>query len=100
MKQHMMIIGAKIISNSSEPGLQDGIMKLTLIPLTTVKIKQPGLLDMAKGGMEKLMVQAQNLAPKETTIHITISEWIEKGYKINKHVTIELLPDDTTGGID
>ena len=99
MKQHMMIVGCKIVSDSSEPGKRDGLMNLTLIPLTTVKVKQPGLMDLASGGMEKLMQKAQNLAPKEANIHITIGEWIDCKYRIGCHVTVDLLPDKDTGGL-
>lgn len=99
MRQHMMIIGCNIIRSSSEPGKRDGIMEVTLVPLSTVKVKKPGLMDMATGGIEKLISQVQDAAPKQSKIIISIGEWIECKYRIGCHVTLELLPDTTTGGL-
>ena len=100
MKQHMMIIGAEI-KQSGQPGKQDDLMELTLIPLTTVKKKQPSLMGMLGGSldMETLMKQAQELQQQRTKVYIYSKEWINNGYKIAKHVTLELLPDHATGGI-
>lgn len=99
MKQHMMIIGAKIVKSSTEPGKRDGIVELTCVPLTVVKEKTPGLLSIATGGLEELMKQTQNMRQFETKVCISISQWIEQDLKIARHVTVELLPDDTTGGV-
>lgn len=94
MKQHMMIIGCEILHASTE----FTVFELTLVPLTTAKVKT-GLLSLASGGMEGLMNAAAKQQQQKTKIYIDQNEWKDRGYKIGRHVTLELLPDDTTGGI-
>ena len=93
----MMIIGAKFVySNDEKP--DESIIELTLIPLTTVKAKT-SLTSLVGGGFEALMKSAQQMQQREHKTYITTGEWREQGYKIGRHVTLEMLPDDTTGGV-
>ena len=98
MKQHMMIIGAEIV-RSGTPGKQDDIIKLTVISLNIVKQKMPGLMDMLGGNIEQVVQQVQQTQQIKDTIHITSKEWVENGYKLGKHITVEVLPDESTGGV-
>ena len=99
MKINMMIIGAEIKNNGKEPDARDGVMEVTMIPITIIKPKTPGLMDLIKGDMELIMKQAQGLVQHHTIHYISIGEWLDNGYKIAKHVTLEMLPDNMTGGI-
>lgn len=96
MKTYMMIIGAEIKSSGKEPGARDGVMEVTLVPLTVIKQKTPGFMDLMKGDMELIMKQAQGLVQHHTKHFISVGEWIDQGYKIAKHATLEMLPDDMT----
>lgn len=98
MKQYMMIIGCEIIHSDEEnPDLS--LFKLTLQPLTNVK-QEINIEDAQSGGLMGLIGKVQTMSIKPTaTIHITLGEWRDRGYKIGRHVTLELLPDDTTGGV-
>jgi hypothetical protein len=96
MKQNMMIIGAVVVQGSNPGGSRNGIVELTLVPLTTVKTKTPGLMDMMKGGlnMESLMNQAQGLVQHKTKMYVSIGEYLDNYAQPFKHITLELLPDD------
>ena len=98
MKISMIIIGAEIKNSGKEEDARDGVMEVTLIPLTIIKPKTPGLMDLMKGDMEMIMKQAQGLVQHHTKHFISVGEWIDQGYKIAKHVTLEMLPDGMTGG--
>ena len=98
MKQHMMIVGAEII-RSGTPEKHDGVIKVTVVPLTLVKKKAPGLMDMLHGNMEDVIQQVQGTVQTKDCIHITSNEWLEHNYCLGKHITLEIYPDETTGGV-
>ena len=100
MKKHMMIVGCEIVS-SNEKNTDESIFKITLMPLTTVRKVTSMKHILNLGSMEEMIdasLSHQNTQMKDS-IYITLAEWRDKQYKIGRHVTIELLPDNTTGGI-
>ena len=101
MKKHMMIIGCEIVS-SDESNPSNSLFKLTLMELKLVKMKQKmGVMGAIMKGAdtEELVQTVENLKQRYDVMFITLGEWRDCGYKIGRHVTLELLPDDTTGGI-
>jgi len=97
MKQHMMIIGCKILHSDDEKP-DNSVFQLVLRPLTIVKQKTR-LIGLASSGFEGLMNEAKRLQQDDTIVIINLGEWRDNGYKIGKHVTLEMLPDETIGGI-
>jgi len=100
MKKHMMILGAEIIS-SNEGNPDDSIMKLTLIPITTVR-KVTTIEQIMDGGTVEDMIDTAVQHQKgqlKDVCYIGLGEWRDQKYKIGRHITLEILPDDTTGGI-
>jgi hypothetical protein len=90
MKEYMQILGCEIIDND--------FMELTLVPLSIAKKKKVGLMDLAGGDMDSLLAmlpQKQN----KTKLFVRIEQWGNMRLMIGRHVSVELLPDDTTGGI-
>jgi len=96
MKQHMMIVGCKIISSNPRPELT--IFKLTLTELTTVK-RKISIGDIIGGDLDEVIDDVKSSAQKEHIVYISMKEWVDSRYKIGSHVTLEMLRDDTTGGI-
>jgi len=97
----MMIIGCEIVS-SDESNPDNSIFKLTLMELKLVKIKQKmGIMGSIMKGVdtEDLLNIIEKLKQRHDVMFITLGEWRDKSYKIGRHVTLEILPDDTTGGI-
>lgn len=100
MKKYMIIIGMEIQAYN-ETGIK--IMKLTLREQDNVKIKPDtnsigGLINFGKQ-----IAKGAVLEEYKSNVYVSCFEcypWKEKGYKIGRHVTLELIPDDTTGGID
>ena len=104
MKQYYMITGMNIHAYSNEGNFK--IMKLTLIPHTNVKVEHK-LKDMLDVGNVLQMAKdtARELREEELTtiVYVNCKEcypWIETGYKIGRHVTIDLEMDNDTGGVD
>ncbi|HDM25612.1 MAG TPA: hypothetical protein ENG24_03345 [Thermoplasmatales archaeon] len=98
MKMYCMITGCEIVHTA--PGAENTIFKLTLTPLTNVKQDINVMDAMEKGSILDIisMVKQEAFQPQHI-VYITQREWMDRGYKIGRHVTIEILPDDTTGGI-
>ena len=90
---NMMIIGAEIKRSSTKNG-DGGIVEVILVPLTTIKVKQPGFMDLLGGNMETLMQQAQSLEQYKTRHYISIGEWQDKKYHISSHVTLDMYPEE------
>ena len=93
MKKHMIIVGCEVI--------EDDVFRLSLMELTTVtkmeraeKISRFKKLDQMNKEIEEW-----DKTQKRDTIFISVHEWHDCGYKIGRHVTVELLPDDTTGEV-
>jgi hypothetical protein len=91
MKEYMSIVGCKLTG--------DNQMEIALVPLTgLVKKKKVGFMDLASGDMESLI----GMIPKrqnETIIYVGMEQWGAMKLMIGRHVSIEILPDDTTGGL-
>lgn len=101
MKKYMMIVGCEIV-NSDEDNPDDSIFKLKLMELVLVKkhqIKSVMKIITGGGDPEELAKTIQQVQQRFDVVYTTLGEWRDKGYKIGKHVTMELLPDDTTGGM-
>jgi hypothetical protein len=90
MKEFMMITGCEILDNDW--------MELTLTPLTITKKQKIGLMDLATGDLSSLMAA---LPPKEhnSKMYMRIETWGNMNLCIGRHVSLELISDDTTGGI-
>ena len=88
----MMISGVDIVD--------DYTMELKLIPITTVKKKKLGLMELASGNLDTLVSELQKDKQYKTTLYIPVKQWNEMNLKLGKHVTVEMLPDDTTGGME
>lgn len=100
MNKMMMIIGAEIkSSNENDPDAS--IIKLTLIPLTIVRKKTVLSKIMASDDVEEMLDVAKRHEETQLkdTVYITTKEWRERAYKIGRHVTLSLLPNNDTGGI-
>jgi len=103
VKKYMMILGAKIIStNEAEP--DKTIMKLELLEMSPVRktaTMSKILKETMGGNLKAIYDNAQEWQNTQLldVIYCTIGEWKDRGYKIGRHVTVEVLPDDTTGGI-
>ena len=93
MKELMKIIGVKLVHQSNP---EDGIVELTLIPYETIKKKSPGLMELATGGFEKMIQEAQSSIKHETKIYMNLIEWIQK-YKNQplSNVWVEITLDQT-----
>lgn len=91
LKEYMMLMGAEI--------LDDTWMELTFIPLTTVTKKKPSLMDLASGNLESVQKAVEGEKQHKTKMYILQTTYASMGLKLSKHVSIELLPDDTTGGV-
>ena len=86
-----MIIGAEI--------LDDEHIEITLIPLTTVK-KKTSLSSLLCGDLESLQQMVQQSKQHHTKIVMLQKDFVDMGLKIAKHVTVEVLSDNTTGGVE
>lgn len=91
MKEYMMIIGAEILDNTWT--------ELTLIPIATVSKKKPKLTDLIGGDLGSIQQAVEEEKQHKTKVHIPHTTYASLGLKLSKHVTLELLPDDTTGGV-
>ena len=80
MKQHMMIIGSKILDNDW--------MELTLIPLSLVNKKKVNLFDLSS--MDQILQEVQGSKPHEDKMHMKLEIWRTMNLKIGSHVTTEL----------
>jgi len=98
VKRNMMVVGAECIkSNSDIPG--KGIVELTLVPLNTVKVKRPGLMDMIHGDMEGLMNEVTGMVPNRFKMYISLEEWrVEFRNQLFCHVTVDIVYDGPPGG--
>lgn len=96
----MMIIGCEIIS-SNEKNPDESIFKLTLLPLTTIK-KVTRIESLMGGAIEDIIggMAEHQAGQLKDTMYITLGEWRDQSYKIARHVSLEILPDNTTGGVD
>ena len=102
MKKYMMIVGAKIIqSNKENPDMS--IVELYLLQLTNVKqdmnLAEASSMSFLKLGNLVNKLEMHKMEQEQDRVIITLGEWRDRGYKIGKHVSLELLPDDTTGGV-
>lgn len=97
----MMIIGCEIV-NSDEKNPDNSVFRLKLMELKLVKKNQiQSMMDTILGGgnAEDIAMTLSQVQQRFDTVFITLGEWRDRGYKIGKHVTLEMLPDETTGGI-
>lgn len=99
MKQYMMVVGMEVITYNEI----DKMMKMILQPLTNVKTKPDtssvkGILSFGKQ-IAKGMVTEEH----RSTIYVPCEQcypWKTDGYKIGRHMVLDVNMDDTTGGID
>lgn len=89
MKEYMMVTGCEILDNDW--------VEITMQPLSIVKNKKVGLMDLASGDMSALL-SAIPQKPHKTKVYMKVESWGSMQLKIGRHVSLELLPDDITGG--
>lgn len=82
IKDYMMIIGAKILSNEW--------MEITMIPLTTVKKKTPNLMDLTSGTLESLINEMQGTKQYESKHVILLTTWHNMKLRIGSHITLQI----------
>ena len=95
MKTKGMVIGTKIVRNSSEPGKRDGIVELTIVENTVAKVKTSILSMMAgKTDAGEIIKEVQKQQQLQYIIYITIDEYIKYSYNIGSHVEIDTIRED------
>lgn len=91
MKELMMIVGSEILDNDW--------MELTLVPLTLVKPKKKGLMDLVGGDIDTILNEVTGTKQHKTKMYMRLEQWGNMGLKIGRHVAITLEPDNTSGGV-
>jgi len=90
VKKLMRIVGAELIATDENKDV-GGIMKITMLPHSNVKIKKPGLMELATGGLDTLMKQIQPIEQQKVIHYITMNEWLrEFNNEIFSYVWLDL----------
>lgn len=92
MKEFMQIIGANILDNNW--------IEVTLQSLTLVKKKKIGLMELATGDLQGVAAALAEDKVYHSKVSLKLETWHDMKLKIGSHVSLELLPDKTTGGIE
>jgi hypothetical protein len=90
MKEFMQVVGSEIIDNDW--------MEITLVPLTMVKPKKVSLMDLAGGDLDTIMASVGQKKQNKSKLYMRIEEWGKHRLCIGRHVSVELLTDETSGG--
>jgi hypothetical protein len=90
MKEFMQVVGSEIIDNDW--------VEITLVPLTMVKPKKVSLMDLSGGDLDTIMASVGQKKQNKSKLYMRIEEWGKHRLCIGRHVSVELLTNDTTGG--
>lgn len=91
MKELMQVVGSEIIDNDW--------VEITLVPLAIVKSKKVSLMDLAAGGdLDTIMASVGQKKQNKSKLYMRIEEWGKHRLCIGRHVSVELLTDETSGG--
>jgi hypothetical protein len=86
MKEYLQIVGCEILDNNW--------MEITLSPITIVKKKKVGLMDLASGDLTSLISTLGEDKIYKTKFYTKKSNWENMELSIGKKVSVDLLNDE------
>ena len=99
-KKELQIVGAEIIAGDtkSQTGL-NGIVKLTCIPFSNVRVKKSGFFNRVQNGatiedLTREQIEETNRLMQKTILFITVDEYLhEYKNKLFTKITLDITPD-------